>query len=35
MRFAPARERSSRRLRYVLVNSLSAGGGVVSAVFSA
>jgi 3-oxoacyl-[acyl-carrier-protein] synthase II len=35
MRFAPARERSSRRLRHVLVNSLSAGGGVVSAVLSA
>ena len=35
MRFAPTRERSSRRLRHVLVNSLSAGGGVVSAVLSA
>ena len=35
MRFAPTRERSSRRLRHVLVNSLSAGGGFVSAVLSA
>ena len=35
MRFAPTRESSPRRLRNVLVNSLSAGGGVVSAVLSA
>ena len=35
MRFAPTRERSSRPLRHVLVNSLSAGGGIVSAVLSA
>ena len=35
MRFVPTREPSPRRLRHVLVNSLSAGGGVVSAVLSA
>ena len=35
MRFAPTREPSPRRLRHVLVNSLSAGGGVVSTVLSA
>src|SRR2546428_1122557 len=28
MRFSPTRERSSRQLRHVLVNSLSAGGGI-------
>ncbi len=35
MRFVPTREASSRTLRHVLVNSLSAGGGIVSAVLSA
>jgi len=35
MRFTPTREPSPRRLRHVLVNSLSAGGGVVSAILSA
>jgi 3-oxoacyl-[acyl-carrier-protein] synthase II len=35
MRFAPTRERTPCQLRHVLVNSLSAGGGIVSAVLSA
>ncbi|HUJ15515.1 MAG TPA: beta-ketoacyl synthase N-terminal-like domain-containing protein [Thermoanaerobaculia bacterium] len=35
MRFAPVRESRPCKLRHVLVNSLSAGGGVVSAVLSA
>jgi 3-oxoacyl-[acyl-carrier-protein] synthase II len=35
MRFTPMREPASRKLRHVLVNSLSAGGGIVSAVLSA
>ena len=35
MRFTPSRGRESRSLKHVLVNSLSAGGGVVSAVLSA
>jgi len=35
MKFVPTRERLPRQLRHVLVNSLSAGGGVVSAVLSA
>jgi len=35
MRFTPVREQSARRLRHVLVNSLSAGGGIVCAVLSA
>jgi 3-oxoacyl-[acyl-carrier-protein] synthase II len=34
MRFVPTREKSDRRLRHVLVNSISAGGGIVSAVLS-
>jgi len=35
MRFTPTGESSPRKLRHVLVNSLSAGGGIVSAVLSA
>ncbi len=35
MRFTPTRGRTARELHHVLVNSLSAGGGVVSAVLSA
>jgi 3-oxoacyl-[acyl-carrier-protein] synthase II len=34
MQFTPTRERSSRELRHILVNSLSAGGGIVCAVLS-
>jgi 3-oxoacyl-[acyl-carrier-protein] synthase II len=34
MRFTPTRTSESRALRHVLVNSLSAGGGIVSAVLS-
>jgi len=34
MRFNPTTEQSSRELRHVLVNSLSAGGGIVCAVLS-
>lgn len=34
MRFTPTREESDRRLRHVLVNSISAGGGIVCAVLS-
>jgi len=34
MRFAPTREKSDRRLCHVLVNSISAGGGIVCAVLS-
>lgn len=35
MRFAPTRESAPANLRHVLVNSLSAGGGIVCAVLSA
>ena len=34
MRFTPTAEKSDRRLRHVLVNSISAGGGIVCAVLS-
>jgi 3-oxoacyl-[acyl-carrier-protein] synthase II len=34
MRFTPTRESQSRQLRHVLVNSISAGGGIVCAVLS-
>ncbi len=34
MRFTPTRRSVARALRHVLVNSISAGGGIVSAVFS-
>jgi 3-oxoacyl-[acyl-carrier-protein] synthase II len=34
MRFTPTRERSRRELRNILVNSISAGGGIVCAVLS-
>jgi 3-oxoacyl-(acyl-carrier-protein) synthase len=34
MRFAPTRKSVNRDLRHVLVNSISAGGGIVSAVLS-
>jgi 3-oxoacyl-[acyl-carrier-protein] synthase II len=34
MRFTPTRQAAARELRHILVNSISAGGGIVCAVFS-